>query len=199
MLGSLPENPMIALSGGVDSMVVADFISRTREVTCLFFHHKTETSEKAHSFLVDYCKSRDWYLIVKYLSEEKPKHESYEEFWRNQRYSWFDSFSRTVVTGHHLDDCVETYLWSTMHGTPKTIPYQRNNVVRPFLLTPKQAMYDWAKRHSIPWIEDETNKDTSYMRNFVRHELLPKALHVNPGLQKVVARKVKACYNAALN
>lgn len=78
-----------------------------------------------------------------------------------------------------------------MHGTAKVIPYRRNRVVRPFLLTPKADLVAWAERNSVPWINDASNVDTKYMRNYVRHELMPHALHVNPGLAKVVARKVE--------
>lgn len=191
ILGDLPQNPIVAISGGVDSMAVADFLSRTRKISCLFFHHRTDTSDKSYSFLRKYCGIREWDLKVKFLEQDKPKDESLEEFWRNQRYAWFDTIDGNVITAHHLDDCVETYLWSTLHGTAKVIPYRRNNVIRPFLLTPKIAMYDWATRNNIPWLEDESNKDTSYTRNYIRHELMPKALHVNPGLHKVVGRKIK--------
>jgi tRNA(Ile)-lysidine synthase len=104
-----------------------------------------------------------------------------------------------VITAHHLDDCVETYLWSMMHGTAKVIPYRRNKVVRPFLLTPKEELIDWANRNQVPWVNDESNKDTKFMRNYVRHELVPHAVHVNPGLSKVVARKVKEIYESIDN
>jgi len=195
LLGRLPYNPVIALSGGVDSMAVADFVSRSRPVECAFFHHGTDTSEQAEKVVSDYCQQRGWLLYKGSIVNERPDDISPEEHWRNERYAWLDKLSLDIITAHHLDDCVETYLWSTMHGTAKVIPYRRNQVIRPFLLTAKSELVAWAGRNQVPWIEDLSNKDTKYMRNYVRHMLMPSALHVNPGLAKVVARKVKDINN----
>jgi tRNA(Ile)-lysidine synthase len=198
VFGELPENPTIALSGGVDSMAVADFISRSRSVRAAFFHHGTPASHKGFELVSAYCQQRGWPLALGRISSPKGKVESPEEFWRNQRYAWLDTLGAGVITAHHLDDCVETYLWSMMHGTAKTIPYRRNRVIRPFLLTPKAELVDWATRNNVPWVEDDSNRDLRYTRNFVRHELVPRALKVNPGLHKVVARKVEE-YNDSID
>jgi tRNA(Ile)-lysidine synthase len=191
LLGKLPLNPIIALSGGVDSMAVADFVSRSRSVSCAFFHHGTGVSDIAHKAVKEYCNQRGWQLYEGHIVNERPDDISPEEHWRNERYRWLDGLLLDVVTAHHLDDCVETYLWSTMHGTAKVIPYRRNRVIRPFLLTKKTELVDWAERNNVPWVEDYTNGDTKYMRNYVRHNIVPHALEVNPGLHKVVARKVE--------
>jgi len=199
LLGELPKDPVIALSGGVDSMAVADFISRSRNIKCAFFHHGTESSQQGFELIARYCAYRKWPLALGRISSPKDKVESPEEFWRNQRYTWLDTLGEGVITAHHLDDCVETYLWSMMHGTAKVIPYRRNKIVRPFLLTPKQEFVEWANTNQVPWVDDASNKDTRFMRNYVRHELMPHALHVNPGLAKVVARKVKEIYESVDN
>jgi tRNA(Ile)-lysidine synthase len=90
-----------------------------------------------------------------------------------------------------LDDCTETWIWSSLNGFGKVIPYRNMNVIRPFRMNRKYEFVDWCERKSIEWIEDKSNSDTKYMRNFIRHELMPKALVVNPGLYKVVAKVVK--------
>lgn len=190
LLGHLPVNPVIALSGGVDSMAAADFVSRSRSVQCAFFHHGTAASEAAERVVTDYCKQRGWPLFRGEIHNPRPADVSPEEHWRNERYAWLDNLQLPIITAHHLDDCVETYLWSVMHGVAKVIPYQRNLVIRPFLLTEKSELVSWAQRNSVPWITDASNADTSYTRNYVRHLLMPHALHVNPGLAKVVRRKV---------
>ena len=190
LLGSLPEKPIIALSGGVDSMAAADFISRTRQIRCAFFHHGTDTSAAAQEFLIRYCGERGWNLAIGTIAGSKPADCSAEEWWRIQRYNFLDEFGNGVIAAHHLDDCVETWLWSAMHGTPKVIPYRRNGVLRPFLLTKKADLVGWAARNAVPWIDDPSNGDTKFMRNYVRKNLLPHALHVNPGLHKVVSRKL---------
>jgi tRNA(Ile)-lysidine synthase len=191
LLGKLPDKPVVALSGGVDSMAAADFIARTRSVACAFFHHGTTTSDEAFFVVEEYCARRDWPLFVGYISKDKPNDISPEEHWRNERYAFLDSLDADVITAHHLDDCIETYIWSTMHGTAKVIPQKRNRVTRPFLLTRKSEFIAWAERNNVPWINDFTNSDTKYMRNYVREHIVPHAFNVNPGLAKIVAKKVE--------
>jgi tRNA(Ile)-lysidine synthase len=191
LLGKLPLKPVIALSGGVDSMAVADFVSRSRSVQCAFFHHGTEVSEAAIKVVREFCSQRGWDLFEGRIINPRPDDISPEEHWRIERYAFLDNLQRDVITAHHLDDCVETYLWSTMHGTAKVIPYRRNRVIRPFLLTKKAELVDWAERNNVPWVEDFTNEDTKYMRNYVRKHIVPHALEVNPGLHKVVSRFVE--------
>jgi tRNA(Ile)-lysidine synthase len=83
-----------------------------------------------------------------------------------------------------------------MHGTAKVIPAKRNNVVRPFLTTRKSEFAAWCERHVISWCHDLSNDNTDYMRNYVRHNLLPHALHVNPGIHTMVKKIVERKLNA---
>jgi tRNA(Ile)-lysidine synthase len=195
LLFPLPKQVTVALSGGVDSVAITDFLSRKHDVTCAFYHHGTENSERAAEFVGKFCTQRGLPLIIGMLNKEKDPKLSMEEFWRNERYNFLSSLSSLgpVITGHHLDDCVETYLHSAITGTPKVIPSTRNNVVRPFLTTRKSEFVSWCERKNITWCQDLSNDDTSYTRNYIRKELMPHALKVNPGLhsmvQKIVERK----------
>lgn len=187
----LPKELTIAFSGGIDSVVATDFLSKKHDVTCAFFHHGTENSERALRFVAEFCTNRNLPLIIGMISEgEKPKGLSIEEHWRNERYSFLAGLG-PVVTAHHLDDCVETYIWSSMHGRPKVIPLVRNNVIRPFLTTPKQEFKSWAERKNLSWCEDTSNQDTKYMRNYIRSHMVPHALHINPGLGTVVKKIIE--------
>jgi tRNA(Ile)-lysidine synthase len=187
----LPRKLTIAVSGGVDSMAALDFLNRNHDVTVAFFHNNTENSDRACEFLTKYCHSKQLPLILGWYSKDRPQGQSQEEHWRIQRYQFLEGIQMPVVTAHHLDDCVETYVWSMLHGTAKTVPLRRNNVVRPFLLTKKQELQQWCQRHSIPWSEDLSNQDLRYQRNYVRHQLMPHVRHVNPGIDRVVRRVVE--------
>jgi len=193
--GKVPRNVHVACSGGVDSMAAVDFLSRNHTVTLMFFDHDTAASKDERDFLTDHWHDskfdNDVELAVGKLNRDKEKSESWEEYWRNQRYEWFHSFDVPVITCHHLDDCVETWIWSSLNGTSKIIPYRNKNVIRPFLLNRKVEFTNWANRNSEKWIDDPSNDDTKFMRNYIRHELMPKALVVNPGLHKVVRKKVE--------
>lgn len=191
---TIPSEITVGCSGGVDSMFAAHFLAskRWRKVHLLFVHHRTEASEDALRFLKDHALSETGAksFTVEYISSEAPQ-SSKEEFWRNERYRIFRSTNLPVVTAHHLDDCMETYLFGALNGTPKVIPYRHANVIRPFLLTRKEQMISWCNRKGVKWVDDKSNLDTRYKRNQIRHNVMPEALKVNPGLDKVVARKVQ--------
>jgi tRNA(Ile)-lysidine synthetase-like protein len=191
--GKFERNVLVACSGGVDSMAVVDFLSRKHEVTMMFFDHGTETSREALEFLEEYVtnnKSKNILLEVGTIQNQKSADQSKEEYWRNERYNWFHSYNHPIITCHHLDDCLETWIWSSLHGEGKIIPYANRNVIRPFRLNRKAEFLNWCRNKDVPWIEDVTNSDNCHIRNFIRNEIVQKALVVNPGLHKVIAKKV---------
>lgn len=189
LLGELPKKCTVAFSGGVDSVAVADFLlNGKREVSLAFFNHGTKASEEAQEFVTNFASVRGLEIRIGQISRVKLKGESLEEYWRKERYLFFSSF-HDVVTAHHLDDAVETWIFSSLHGESKLIPYRNGNVVRPFLLTPKSELRDWSLRRGLKWVEDESNLDERFMRNLIRHKIVPEALKVNPGLRTVVRKK----------
>lgn len=190
LLFPLPKHVTVAFSGGVDSVAVVDFLSKKHDVTCAFFHHGTSNSENAFDFVTKFCSDRKLPLYLGMLNDEKPKDLSYEEFWRNERYKFLATLG-PVITAHHLDDCVETYIWSSLHGKPKVPNLIRGNVIRPFLTTPKSELVDWCVRKEIKWCEDLSNNDEKYTRNYIRKNLIPHAFHVNPGLYKTVKKIIE--------
>lgn len=189
LLAPIPRYITVAFSGGVDSVAAVDFLSKNHKVTCAFFHHRTENSTKAHGFVSEFCEDRKLPLVIGILSKEKPKNKSMEEHWRDERYKFLNNFP-TVVTAHHLDDCIETWLWSSMHGKPTLIPHTRGNVIRPFLTTPKSEFFDWCVRKNLSFCHDTSNDDDNYIRNYIRKYITPHAYHVNPGLDKVIKKMV---------
>jgi|TARA_R110001583_G_scaffold21333_12_gene81071 tRNA(Ile)-lysidine synthase len=193
----LPEKIAIAVSGGADSMAVLDFLSKGKDVAALHFNHGTEHADEAEKLVTSYCQKNDIPLLVGRLKEVSPKGVSKEEFWRDQRYSFFDQVSKTpfyshrpIITCHHLDDLVETWLFTSFHGESKLIPSQRGRYLRPFLITRKVVLEEWCDRKSVSYVTDPSNMDNSYMRNYIRHEIVPRTLRVNPGLPKVLRKKV---------
>jgi len=192
--GKLEREVYVACSGGVDSMAVVDFLMKNHKVNLLFFDHSTETSREARNFLQDrYHPSINYAgMNIEFgnITRLKNKSESWEEYWRTQRYEWFHSFDVPIITCHHLDDCAETWIFTSLNGEGRIIPYANKNVIRPFRLNRKSEFTNWCRNKNVPWVEDISNEDTDYMRNFIRHEIIPKALVVNPGLHKVIRKKV---------
>ena len=182
-------------------MGVVDFLRRNHNCGLLFFDHGTETSKEAREFLADYIhqKNREFWktppatvlkIEIGEISRSKEKDESWEEYWRKERYKWFHSLDKTVITCHHLDDCVETWIFNSLHGEGRIIPYRNLNVIRPFRANRKAEFVNWCRKNSVSWVEDTSNEDTRFMRNFIRKELIDKCLVVNPGLHKVIRKKV---------
>ena len=193
----LPNKIAIAVSGGADSMAVLDFLSKNKDVAVMHFNHGTPHSSQAENLVVEYCDERNINCIVGRIRESCPRGTSQEEFWRDQRYDFFDRISETpfyrdrpIITCHHLDDLVETWVFTSLHGESKLIPSRRGKYVRPFLITRKAVLEDWCDRKNVPHIDDPSNMDNCYMRNYIRHEIVPRALRVNPGLPKVLRKKV---------
>jgi tRNA(Ile)-lysidine synthase len=194
--GKIPRQIMVAVSGGVDSMAALDFLRRSHSVEVFHFNHGTAHSKEAEDCVRQYVAKYDLPFQIRGIAwPDAPKGTSKEEYWREARYEWMDRFSQQhmpVITCHHLDDCVETWVWSSMHGTGKIVPYRRNGVIRPFRQTRKRDFELWAAMHNVPYVEDDSNKDTCYTRNYIRHEMMPHVLKVNPGIHKTIAKKVRA-------
>lgn len=192
--GKLEREVYVACSGGVDSMAVVDFLMKNHKVNLMFFDHGTETSKEAREFLNSRYEPSIQFggmnLEIGNITRIKNKSESWEEYWRTQRYEWFHSFDVPIITCHHLDDCVETWIFTSLNGEGKIIPYSNKNVIRPFRANRKSEFTNWCRNKNVPWVEDTSNEDIKYMRNFIRHEIVPKVLVVNPGIHKVIRKKV---------
>lgn len=195
LLGSLDKKKhyYVGVSGGVDSMAAFHFLKQMKyNVQPLFFNHQTPTSEEAQRFLLRqpiHCQPS---------SEEPlgpcPKGKSQEEHWRDKRYAFFHLFEKSteIIVAHHLDDVVETWVWGSLHGQPKIIPYRNRNVIRPFLTTPKARLMAWATKYQVPYLDDPSNFDTRYQRNYIRHVMMPQVLQINPGIGSMLRKKVLA-------
>jgi tRNA(Ile)-lysidine synthase len=189
----------VACSGGPDSMAVLAFLKNGTEQVrgAIFVDHGTANSANALKLVVEpYCVTNRIPLLVKSITRDKLPDESMEEYWRNERYKYLKAVAGWIVTGHNLDDCMETWLFNSIHGKPGIIPYNHANVIRPFMLNSKSELLNWCDRHGVPYYEDSSNHDTAYMRNYIRHNLMPHVLKVNPGFAKVIAKKVveQDCY-----
>lgn len=194
ILGKFPKEPFaVACSGGVDSMVLVDLLRKfpKYEFKLLYFNHGTCHGSEAQSFLEKYAEKHRIPLEIGRISREIPKNGSKEEFWRDERYKFLEQFDIPVATAHNLTDCVETWLFSSIRGVPKVIPYRRNQVFRPFLMVSKSEINEWASRNCVEYVQDPSNADTSYTRNLIRHELMPVALKVNPGVESMLRRMIR--------
>ena len=192
IIKKIPNKITVACSGGVDSMVFVDFLLKgKKKIELAFFNHDTLHSQKAEMFVREYSNRNNLVLHTGGVQGYKGKR-SMEEFWRDERYSFFNTLqSSYIITCHHLDDCLESWVMSSMHGNPKLIPYHREpNIYRPFLMTSKRVIKKYACNKAIKWVEDPSNEQTKYIRNHTRHNVIPQILKINPGIRTTIRKKL---------
>lgn len=184
----LPHDLYLACSGGIDSMFAYNFLMAGRKnIHCLFFNHGTKTSEEAEHFL----KNKVQKLTIGRLTRQFEKGESPEKFFREQRYLFFSQFQdKPIITCHHLNDCAENWVMTSLKGTPKLIPYKNGNIIRPFLLISKMEIEDYCQRKSVHYCQDITNFDVNIPRNRIRHKVINELLLVNPGFFRMIRTKI---------
>ena len=197
VLGKLPRELVVAVSGGPDSMAILDFLNNNHEVTVAYFDHGTDFGNKSKRFVKDFCDSKNIPIVIGLNYSGRPSEKSLEEHWRDERYKFLHSFDNPVITGHNLDDVIEWFLYSSTHGEGKIIPYNNKNVIRPFISTSKRSLEAWCYRKEVPYLVDPGNADRKFMRSIIRHDIMPHARMVNPGIQKTFKKLVEKEYTSA--
>jgi tRNA(Ile)-lysidine synthase len=188
----VPRSVYLACSGGIDSMCILDFLRKGRkDVTLLYFNHNTPHGNEAESFVRDFAEKNGISYHIGSISLERGKSQSLEDYWRQERYNFFDNFTDApIITAHHLNDCVETWLFGAIHGNPKLIPNRRGNYIRPYLQTSKETILHWTEKNKVEYIQDESNFENDHARNIIRNEMMDSVLKVNPGIEKVIRKKL---------
>ncbi len=182
----------VAVSGGIDSMSMLHFLNSVKddfdiEIVAINVDHSIrENSAKDTLFVQNYCSEHHirFYKFkidsVKIASENKM---CLEEAARKGRYGVFDSLiSRGIVDkiclGHHIQDQAETILLNIFRGAglngAKGMEFIRDKYVRPMLNTTKLEISQYASINEIPFVEDDSNFDETYSRNYLRNIIMPK-------------------------
>ncbi len=199
-IGKIPRQHFyVACSGGSDSMVLVDFLKKypKNHFDILHFNHGTEYCQEAEDFIIDYCKQNNIELHLGKINRERNKEESQEEYWRNCRYEFLSKFSdEPILMAHHLKDCIETWVMTSLNGNPQLIPYYnpKYNIFRPMLLVSKDEIEDWIKRHNVKYIFDKSNLDISLKRNYVRNIMMKDIYHISPGIETILKKKILRQY-----
>ena len=205
-LDIMPGKYVVAVSGGVDSMVLLDLLRLTphAQVIVAHFDHGMRPDSALDREFVQHAAAR-YRLPFVYDRAELGKGAS-EAKAREARYLFLHkarkaSAANAIVTAHHEDDLLETVLINLLRGTGRkglSSLRSTDTVVRPLLHVSKREIRDYARRHGLSWREDSTNSDTKYLRNHVRHNVLAKFdSHQRAQLQALAERMRKV--NAELD
>ena len=176
-------NYVVAVSGGVDSVVLLDILVRQlgrHDVLVAHFDHGIRPDSAADREFVAGLARR--YGLPFAYDEGRLGAKASEASAREARYRFLrqlkaDHQARAIVTAHHEDDVLETAILNLLRGTGRkglSSLATTDELYRPLLTTPKKHIRAYAYRHGLEWRDDSTNSDTEYLRNYVRLRILPR-------------------------
>ena len=182
------EKIVLALSGGMDSMVLADLLPKAKvEFVAAHcnFHLRGEESDGDEKFVLEYAEKHDIQCFVNHFDTEKYASEngiSIEMAARDLRYAWFEELRQQlgydkIAVAHHADDQAETFFINLLRGAGlrglKGMLPQNGVIIRPLLWASREQIRQYAVESQIVWREDHTNAESVYLRNKIRNQLLP--------------------------
>jgi tRNA(Ile)-lysidine synthase len=209
---------LLALSGGLDSSVLLHLLVLLKpilrfELHALHVHHGLSPNADAWAALcMEQCQSLDVPIRVVQVNVDQSSKLGIEAEARQMRYqALFDERlsiqADFIVTAHHQDDQAETFILQLMRGAgvkglSSMAEVDRiRSLIRPLLRVSRQALYDYAIQNELQWCDDESNDNTQYERNFVRHDVMPILQARYPSVKSVLSRTAShlAEANALLN
>ena len=171
-----PKKYLIAVSGGVDSVVLLDMLAKKHEnILVAHFDHGIREDSKEDAIFVRQLAVK--YGVKFFTKREELGANASEEKARRARYKFLRELSEkqnaTIVTAHHLDDVVETIIINMVRGTGwrGLAVLNAEDIYRPLINFEKQEIINYAKQNNLKWREDSTNSLNVYMRNIVRHKI----------------------------
>ncbi|QKJ85933.1 tRNA(Ile)-lysidine synthase [Paramixta manurensis] len=201
---------LLAYSGGLDSTVLLHQLVQLRQrlpdlqLRAIHIHHGLSPS--ADSWVAhcqQQCAAWQVPLVVDYVQLDTHE-KGVEAAAREARYAAFRRHlltAESLITAQHLDDQCETFLLALKRGSgpaglaamPQITDFDGHLLVRPLLTQPRQQLEQWAQEHALRWIEDESNQDTRYDRNFLRQRILPQMTARWPHFAEASARSAALC------
>ncbi|EHA1125184.1 tRNA(Ile)-lysidine synthetase [Vibrio navarrensis] len=201
---------VVAFSGGVDSRILLECAARfafeqQRQCVVVHVHHGlSDNADLWSQRCVEWCQEKQLSCVVEKVQLELMAGDSVEERARQARYQALAKHLEPgdlLLTGQHADDQVETFLLALKRGSgPKGLsamaqcaPFAQGFLLRPLLSVARSEIELAARQLSLEWVEDESNLDTRYDRNFLRQEVLPKITQRWPGFAGAVQRSAQLC------
>lgn len=197
---------LIAVSGGVDSMVLVHLLHKLEyDITIAHcnFGLRGEESDGDETFIKKYASKNSINIFVTHFDTNKYAEDakvSIQVAARQLRYAWFNELLEEngfdyLLTAHHLDDSLETFLINLSRGTGLDgltgIPQHNENVIRPLLPFTRNDIEAYAEENDIKWREDSSNASDKYLRNKLRHDLVPVLKSLNPAFMTSFAETLE--------
>ncbi|MCU0368519.1 MAG: tRNA lysidine(34) synthetase TilS [Cyclobacteriaceae bacterium] len=197
---------LIAVSGGLDSMVLLQMLHRSGyevAVAHCNFQLRGNDSDQDEEFVRQHCVRLNIPFFSKrfdtnnYASEHKL---SIQMAARQLRYHWFSTLMSEkgyakLATAHHFNDSVETVLLNWIRGGGidllKGILPIRENIIRPLLFATREELNHYAAENEITWREDISNQTDDYQRNLIRHQVIPQLKRINSSLENTLLESTR--------
>jgi len=188
---------LIAISGGIDSTVLTHLFHKLNFSISLAhcnFSLRGKESNKDEQFIKDLgAKLQIPTFTIKFETEKYATENgiSTQMAARDLRYNWFEKISKEnkldyIITAHQKDDVIETFIINLTRATGLDgltgIPEINGNIVRPFLPFDRNDILIYATKHKLQWREDQSNSSIRYIRNKIRHKIVPILKEINPSL-----------------
>lgn len=176
-----PGTYVLAVSGGVDSAVLLNILSQRSDLKLVVAHlnHGIRKDSDLDRLLVEQLAKN--YKLPFVFSELHMGSNLSEAVAREKRYEFLQSIrqkykANAIVTAHHQDDVLETAILNLLRGTNRLGLSSLKStaaIKRPLLDIPKSEIVTYAITNKLEWREDSTNDDDKYLRNYIRHQILP--------------------------
>jgi tRNA(Ile)-lysidine synthetase, N-terminal domain/tRNA(Ile)-lysidine synthetase, C-terminal domain len=205
-LFSKDDSILLAVSGGIDSMVMTDLFLNCGynfAIAHCNFKLRGQESQRDEDFVTSFCQEHNIKLYKKSFDTftyMKDKGKSLEMSARDLRYEYFFNLLKTegytyLATAHHADDSIETFFINLLRGTGISglhgILQKVNNVIHPMIFTNRTEITAYQQEHSIAFVEDSTNVSVKFTRNKIRHELLPLIKEISPNFERTIVKEIE--------
>ncbi|WP_299623447.1 tRNA lysidine(34) synthetase TilS [uncultured Tenacibaculum sp.] len=196
----LEEEPfLIAVSGGIDSVVLVHLfhsLGFSFSIAHCNFKLRSTASDLDEKFVKTLGEQLKIKVFVKEFDTSQyatSNNLSIQLAARELRYNWFHSLLEIeqlnyILTAHHADDNLETFLINLTRSSGLDgligIPKKQGNLVRPLLPFSREEIENYAKEQGINWREDESNAELKYLRNRIRHKIIPELKDIAPNILK---------------
>ncbi len=200
------DRVLLAVSGGVDSMVMVDLFYKNQipfGICHCNFSLRGKESEEDAQFVGEVAQKYNIpFYIKKFDAKEESKNLklSIQETARKLRYDWFfeilvqEKYNK-LATAHHLNDSIETIFYNLSKGCGisglRGIPLEREWIIRPILNASKQEIEDYASQNKLSFRLDSSNLTDKYNRNLIRQKVIPHLQSFNPSLENTFQKNIK--------
>jgi tRNA(Ile)-lysidine synthase len=199
------EKILLAVSGGMDSVAMAELFSMAKfsfGIAHCNFSLRGKESDSDESFVKDLAKKLKvpcyirQFLTTEYAEEHRL---STQMAARELRYGWFNELLKKegytlLATAHHLGDQIETFFINMLRSTGIAgfhgILPKQGIIIRPLLFASRSEIEGFVRKNNLLYREDTSNQEIKYLRNKIRHELIPVLAEINPGFSSILTENI---------